>query len=120
MGKFKQYILVILVMSLVAIISLVLVSGLTYLFKWQADKAMIGIIFTYIVVGFAGGQVKRRLSEKSDMMKRLLEGVCLGTLFAFGLVVLSLLFTDYSFVLSKRFFMIWFLLMGSSCVGRIL
>lgn len=120
MGKVKQYVLVILVMSLVAIISLVLVSGLTYLFKWQADKAMIGIIFTYIVAGFAGGQVKRRLSEKSDVKKRLLEGVWIGTLFALILVVLSLFLTDDSFAISKRFFMIWFLLMGSSCIGRIL
>jgi hypothetical protein len=31
-------------MLLVAVLSLLLVSTLTFLFKWQADKAMIGII----------------------------------------------------------------------------
>ena len=45
----------ILLMAFISFLSLLVLSLLTYLFKWQAPQAMVGIILTYILAGFGGG-----------------------------------------------------------------
>lgn len=119
MRKMKNILVSIIVMGITAVIALLIVSALTYLLKWQADKAMIGIIVTYILAGFVGGQTQRRLSHEKNMYKKLFEGILLGTIFMMVLVLLSV-FVGNPFVISGRMLMIWMLLAGSACLGRIL
>ena len=110
MYKMKKYIISLSVMMLVSIISLVLVSALTYLFKWQADKAMIGIIVTYIVAGFFGGICLR--------CKRKIAGaIALGTSYMFLSVVCAYMGFGISFDFSKRCLLIWLLITCSSFAG---
>ena len=116
----KQIVIPIAIMILTALILLLLVSLLSYIYKWQADKALVGITITYIVAGFAGGIAKKKLSDETDITKRLIEGIVLGSLFMLLLIGSSILFTENSFAVSGRFVMIWMLLVGSSCLGRIL
>lgn len=107
-------------MNVVAIIMLLAVSTLAYIYKWQADKALIGITGTYILAGVAGGLGLKRTSLTKDVGKKMFESFFLGTLFMVLLVLLSLLVTDNGFQLSGRFLLIWMLLTGSVSLGRIL
>ena len=116
----KKMMIPLLIMVLVAVIMLIGLSVLTYIYKWQADKALMGITITYIVAGFIGGMGQRRLSDTKDMSKKLLEGIFLGLIFIGLLVVVSLLVTDHGWKFSSRFLMIWMLITGSACLGRIL
>ena len=110
MFKMKKYIISLSVMILVSIILLVLVSALTYLFKWQADKAMIGIIVTYVLGAFAGG-----LGIKSK--RKMLAAVVLGTVYIFLLAEVAYLGLHIPFELSKKFLLIWLLVVCSAYVG---
>ncbi len=120
MAMIKKMITCIIVMGITSMICLVVVSVLSYVHKWQADKALIGITFTYILSGFAGGHVMRRMSSENNMSRKLLEGILLGIVFMLILVVLSITIVGDSFEVSSRFLVIWMLLTGSVCLGRIL
>ena len=110
MFKMKNYIISLSVMILVSIISLVLVSALAYLFKWQADKAMVGIIVTYIIVGFFGGICLR-------YKRKIVGAIVLGTSYMFLLVVCAYMGFRISFVFSRRSLLIWLLITCSSFAG---
>lgn len=116
----KQIVMPLLLMSFVSVILLLGLSALTYIFKWQADTALVGITLTYIVAGFVGGRSRKKLSEEITIGKKLLEGIFLGTLFMFLLWLLSMVIVQNQFELSSRFLMIWMLLIGSVSLGRIL
>lgn len=120
MRMMRQIAVSLVTMGVVSLLMLLGLSVLSYIYKWQADKALVGITLTYIVAGFAGGKVIRRLSEELDMGKRLVEGILLGSAFMVLLILISLLATENSFGISGRFLMIWMLLVGSVCLGRIL
>lgn len=120
MRNMKKYIIPILIMSVVSILMLLAVSVLAYIYKWQADKALIGITGTYILAGLAGGLGLRRVSFTKDMGKKLLEGILLGSSFMILSVVASVFITDISPEVSGRFLLIWMLITGSASLGRIL
>ena len=115
-----KWIVPLFVMTVVSMLMLIGVSMLAYIYKWYADKALLGITLTYIIAGFVGGRVLKRLSEVKDMNKKLLESILLGVLEMALLVVLSLLVTENEFGISSRFLMIWILITGSASLGRIL
>lgn len=117
---YKQILVSIIVMTITALTMLLIVSILSYLYKWQADKALVGITLTYIVTGFVGGWTFKRKAQEVDEAKKLIEGICLGSMFMFLLIGNSIIFTENAFSISGRFFMIWMLLVGSACLGRIL
>ena len=117
---YRQILLSLISMTIVAILMLLIISVLSYIYKWQADKALVGITLTYIVTGFIGGWTFKRKAQEVDGAKKLIEGICLGSMFMFLLIGSSVVFTENSFGISGRFFMIWMLLVGSSCLGRIL
>ena len=121
MKRIKCFLLVLMVMVIVSVICVWGVSALTYTYKWQADKALIGITFTYIVTGFAGGLSQRIMNkELKSMGKKMLEGIVTSTIFVGGLMVVSICVVRNPMEVSTRFLMIWMLLMGSTCLGRIL
>ena len=119
--KVRNLAITIIIMFFVSAVSLFIVSILSYLYKWQADKALIGITVTYIFAGFAGG-FTQRLLEKSEkgMGRKMIEAILLSVLFMLLLLLLSFFVIQNPFVLSSRFFMIFMLLTGSASLGRIL
>ena len=110
MNGVKKYVVSLFVMMIVSIVLLVIVSTLTYLLKWQADKAMIGIIVTYIFVAFSGG-----ISIKGK--RKILSAVMLGTLYVLLLVGVAYMGFQIPFTFSKRFLLIWLLVVCSTYVG---
>ena len=120
MGKFKSFLIVMIIMFLSSMIFLLVTGVLTYVLKWQADKAMIGIIFSYIFTGFMGGRAKCYFSTNQNMAVKLLEGIVLATLFMLFLMGLSLALLGNDIFISGRVLMIWMLIVGSACLGRIL
>ena len=120
MHTIKKYIISLVIMCLVSILMLMVVSLLAYVYKWQADKALIGITVTYILAGFLGGFGLKRMSETKDMTKKLVEGILLGVFFMMLLLLFSIIFTDNEFEISSRLLLIWMLLTGSTSLGRIL
>ena len=116
MYKIKKYMIAISVMLVVSIVSLFVVSTFTYLFKWQANKAMIGIIFTYVLAGFAGGICLRNETQIGDR-RRLIEALIIGTAYMLLLLLLSCFVFQIPFRFSIRFLMIWLLIVSSSFVA---
>lgn len=110
MYKIKKYIIAISSMLITSVISLLVLSILTYLFKWQADKAMIGIIITYILAGVVGG-----VCIKTE--RRVRAAVGLGTLFFAILVLCSSIGFQIPFEFSSKFMLIWLLIISSSFIG---
>ncbi len=135
MVKIKLYALTIFVMSIISTILLLCISLLTYCFKWQADTAMLAITFTYILTGFFGGMVmkwipswhRRKLDKAISVQQepvsigsKMLESIIVASVFMLLLLILSITIVRDPFALSSRFLMIWMLLVGSACLGRIL
>lgn len=109
MYKMKRYITALAVMMVTAIVSLLIVSTLTYLFKWHADKAMVGIIVTYIFAGFIGGLFLGRDGERT-IRKNILEAGILSFVFLLFLVLCSNFGLHIPFELTTRVFLIWMLI----------
>lgn len=121
MRKIRNLIIIIIIMSCISILSLGILSVLSYIYKWQADKALVGITFTYILAGFVGGLGQKIINrEEKTMGRKMLGGILLSTLFMAILVIASIFLIQNPFMLSSRFLMIWMVLMGSTCLGRIL
>lgn len=121
MKKLGNVILTVVVMMAVSCISLAVISILANINKWQSDKALLGIIITYIIAGFVGGFLpKIRNREKQKMGRQIAESIVTASAFMLVLVLASAFALETPFRLSQRFFMIWTLLIGSTYFGRIL
>lgn len=126
MRKVKGIVISIIIMVIVSGISLLIVSAFSYLYKWQADKALVGITVTYILAGYFGGLSLKRQNRKNgisgqmSIAKKMVEAILLGTIFMLLLILLSVFVVQNSFMISSRMLMIWMLLVGSSCLGGIL
>ena len=107
-----SYITSILLMICISIMSLILLSILTYLFKWQAPQAMLGIIVTYILTGLAGGLFVPSL-KKGDSLIR-------GTGYTVLLVGIALFVAEDSHVEIIASITIWLMVTGSCAIGEIL
>ena len=114
MYKKRRYVIAIGMMLFTSIITLLVVSTLTYWFKWQADKAMVGIIVTYVLAGVAGGIV---LGPES-LKKRILQAGLLAFLYLLVLTVLVFVFFDKGLEFSKQAILTYGLVMGSVFMGR--
>ena len=113
MFKVKRYLIAISIMLLTSVVFLFVLSILTYMFKWQADKAMIGIIVTYILAGVVGG-----VCIKTE--RRVRTAVGLGTIFLAILVLCSSIGFQIPFEFSGRLILIWLLIISSSFIGQCL
>lgn len=117
MEKIRKYILTVGVMLIVAFIMLFVVSILTYIFKWQADKVRIGIIITYVFAGFVGGYFSYK-EERSGVTKMLLEAMTISFLFIFLLLIASMIIQQSVFYLSKQSLLIFALIVSSVYWGN--
>ena len=142
MFKVKRYIISVSTMVLVSVVLLVVLATLTYMFKWQADKAMIGIIVTYVAAGIVGGYVLRKAQkrdgvlEKDGVQKRdevlekegtrgqigkaimqagVLAGIYLGLL-----ALVSVIFLKNELEFTKQMLLVCGLEFGSVSIGKIL
>ena len=121
MKKVKQIIFLIFIMLVMSFICLGILSVLTYEYKWQADKALVGITLTYILVGFIGGMLQRIMNKETKTMGgKMREAILLSAIFLAILVGISTVFLQTPFAISSRFFMICILLTGSTCLGRVM
>ncbi len=127
MDRIKKYIVAIVFMLVISIAMLLIVATLTYAFKWQADKAMIGIVVTYILAGLAGGICLRCygkkeyvVEQKNKIAKKAAEALILSNVYLLLLLMLSVWGLQISFGFTGRFFMIGGLLMGATFLGRVL
>ncbi len=126
MKRIGKWMLSVLVMTLVSVICLLVLSVLTYMYKWQADKALMGITVTYILAGFIGGYVQHFLKNKAcdreeySIGQKMLDGIGVGGIFLFFMILISIFVVQNPFVISSRFLMIGMLLIGSACLGRLL
>jgi len=116
----KRMLSVLALMGGFSIVLLLGLSVLTYIFKWKADTALVGITFCYIAVGFFGGKVKAIWSYETGVGRKLIDGLVIGNLFMLCLLAVSTFLIVNEFLLESRFFMIWMLIMGSTALGRIL
>lgn len=122
----RKYVMVLGSMVVVSIVGLLVVSLLTYLFKWQADKAMIGIIVTYILVGIAGGVTFGKLDKKEGILnekkrgKKIIQAGILTSVYLIFLIVGSVFLFENTLEFSKQTLLIMFLELGSVYMGRIL
>jgi len=121
MRKIKNVILILVLMLLISVACLLVVSALTYIYKWQADKALMGITITYILTGFLGGLVQKILEkENKNIGRKMIEGILVSSVFIGMLLLVSAMVFQQPFNVTSRFMMIWMLLVGSTCLGRIL
>ena len=116
----KKILIPLSLMSVYSIILLFVLSVFSYIFKWKADTALVGITIIYIVVGFLGGCSRKHFSYATGVFKKLLEGALIGTMFMVLLMMVSFFVIGNEIVFSSRFFLIWMLVVGSVSLGRIL
>ena len=115
MGKVKRYLIAVAVMLVVSVLALMILGVLTYWFKWQADKAMVGIVATYVLAGIAGGVVLKILSQM-----QFIEVFILATLYMLALFTASILFLKTTPVISSQLLMIYGLVVCSVFVGKLI
>ena len=127
MRRSKNLFVALMIMLLVSMVSLFVVGVLTYIFKWHADKAMIGIIATYVLAGFVGGFTWGRCEkrsygdeEKTGIGKKAIEALVLSSIFMLLLVGISVFCMKGTFQISTRFLILLSLLICSTFLGRIL
>lgn len=121
MKTIRNQIITIIIMTLISLVSLLIVSVLSYMYKWQADKALIGITITYIVTGFIGGVTQKVINkEQRTIGRKMLDGILIGSMFVGILWIASIFIVQNPLFFSTRFVMIGMLLIGSTCIGRIL
>lgn len=129
MYKVKKYGIAIGVMLISSLVVLFIVSSLVYIFKWQSDKAMIGIIVTYIIAGVTGGFMlgyldKKReydadwSSKKKRRIKQILQVGLLTVMYLLLQILFSLILFKNGLEFSKRTLLILFLELISVYMGR--
>ena len=126
-GKIRVYIMSCIVMLLASLFSLVVLSALIYLFKWQSDRAMGGIVIVYILTGLAGGKAFGWIQNWQNKEKchigikiKVIEALLLSMSFFLVLMFISIFFLANPFEMSARILMISVLLTSSCFLGRIL
>ena len=108
----------VIVMLIVSMVSLMILSALTYFYKWQAHQAQAGITLTYIISGFLGGFLSCMIGERSREKRNLLIcGMTLGTIYLAVLLAVSVLIAANEAWDIVQILLIWLLLSASSALG---
>lgn len=115
MKKIKCFLIALIIMAVVSISCLWMISYFAYSFKWQADKAMIGIIATYILTGLMGGICIHKMNRGN-----ILEALFLGSIYMISLPLVSSILFENDLVYSPQFFRIYGVMICSVIMGRML
>ena len=130
----KKMLLEFVIRSLTAIVSLMVLSLLTYGLKWQAPQAQAGITVTYIISGLAGGFASCRIRKGTQRKKEkgstdkdferdhslknnLIYGVTQGTIYMAVLLSISILISANESWDMIQILLIWILMCVSSILG---
>jgi D-alanyl-lipoteichoic acid acyltransferase DltB (MBOAT superfamily) len=124
----KNTLLSVIIMGITSAATLVILSVFTYLFKWQAPQAQLGITLTYIISGFLGGFLlsvidKNRKTEKEVgntehiMKNTLITGITQGAIYMAILLSISILISANESWDIGQIVLIWILLVCSNTLG---
>lgn len=126
----RSFLLPLTAMFLISALSLLVVSLLTYRFKWQAPQAMVGITVTYILTGAFGGLLqgclrygclnKECLNRTPELRERIINAGTLGVAYTLILFLLASALAGESGLEYSRWFSIGILLVCSSIFGQFL
>ena len=135
MRKIRNIIVGIIAMAVVSALCLLGLSVLVFALEWQAQKAMIGIMVTYVLSGIGGGlamrwyenwekrcQSSRGIIDENlvSVKEKVIEALCSSTFFTIILLILSLIMKMNGDIEFGRLFLVWMLLSGSTALVRIL
>lgn len=123
MQKFRQLFLTMVAMGMTSLLLLLCIGILTYFFKWQADMVMLLITFVYILTGFMGGMVHRKLCPQNEKFNELFQkigwGLLVGSMYMLLLLAISVAGSNNYTIDFGRTFLIWFLIAGSAAIGEL-
>ena len=105
------------IMLLTSFLALLILSILTYILKWQAPQAQVGIRLTYIVGGFIGGFFSCRIGEEDVIKNNLVCGMTQGALEMAILLGISILVSANAQWNLVQILLIWVLLSASCTLG---
>lgn len=123
----KNTLFAVIIMGITSAATLVILSVFTYLFRWQAPQAQVGIILTYIISGFLGGVLPSMIGERGKKKEvknterstknALIKGITQGTIYMAVLLSISILLSANEGWDMVQIFLIWILLSVSSTLG---
>lgn len=123
----KNTLFAVIIMGMVSVIVLVILSIFTYLLKWQAPQAQVGIILTYIISGFLGGVLPSVIGERGKKKEvknterstknAIIKGITQGTIYMAVLLTISILLSANESWDMVQILLIWILLSVSSTLG---
>lgn len=124
----KTTLLSVIIMGIVSSSALVILSVFTYLFKWQAPQAQLGITLTYIISGFLGGFLPSVIGEsgknkkevkntENSMKTTLMKSVTQSTIYMSILLLISILISKSESWDIGQIVLIWILLVCSNALG---
>ena len=116
MYKLKKYVIALCVMVVTTVLALLTLGMLVFCLKWQADKAMVGIIGIYILAAVSGGITLNRLGKREYRRRKIIETLVLGSLYSLLLIIVAVLGCKIPFRITSRFILIWLLFVcGTFC-----
>ena len=123
----KTTLFAVIIMGITSAIALVILSVFTYLLKWQAPQARVGITLTYIISGFLGGflsciiggrRKKKEVKNTENSTKiTLIKGTTQGAIYMAVLLSISILLSANENWDMVQILLVWILLTASSTLG---
>ena len=123
----KTTLFAVIIMGITSAATLVILSVFTYLFRWQAPQAQVGIILTYIISGFLGGVLPSMIEERRKKKEvknterstknALIKGITQGTIYMAVLLSISILLSANESWDMVQILLVWILLSVSSTLG---
>ena len=113
MNKIKRYLSAVIVMLVASFAALVILTTLTYILKWQAKEALIGIIVAYVMAGAAGGLCLRDRNSKA-IKEKIIRALIASTMYLMILSLGAQLITEVPFDFSGRLGLIYLLVTCSA------
>lgn len=122
----KNTLFAVIIMGITSAIALVILSVFTYLLKWQAPQAQVGIILTYIISGFLGGVLPSMIGERKKKEVKntenstkitLIKGTTQSAIYMAVLLSISILLSANEKWDMVQILLVWILLTASSTLG---
>jgi len=123
----KTTLFAVIIMGITSAATLVILSVFTYLFRWQAPQAQVGITLTYIISGFLGGflsciiggrRKKKEVKNTENSTKiTLIKGTTQSAIYMAVLLSISILLSANENWDMVQILLVWILLTASSTLG---
>lgn len=123
----KNTLFAVIIMGITSAATLVILSVFTYLFRWQAPQAQVGITLTYIISGFLGGVLPSMIGERRKKKEvkntenstkiTLIKGTTQSAIYMAVLLSISILLSANEHWDMVQILLVWILLTASSTLG---